>query len=1264
MSEWQLKTPVCFIIFNRPDVTEQVFQKIRQAQPPKLLVIADGARANKAGEEEKCAATRAIINQVDWECEVLTNYSDINLGCRKRIYSGLDWVFSQVEEAIILEDDCLPHPSFFRYCEELLENYRHNSRIMLVSGQNLQFGQKTRSYSYYFSRYNHCWGWATWKRAWQYYDDTMALWPQVRDENWLFDILQDEQAFRYWSATFQGMYEGFDTWDYPWLFACYINQGLSVLPNINLVSNIGFGKEGTHATDSNSILSNIPVEEIQFPLKHPPFIIRDILADNFTERTFYSGTLPKIEQAINITELLNNAIYLLAKNINKINLQNTTLVTISSVDIELTLLSLVISNLNANFKRVLFFTSEEIDQKYLEFFPQLEIIKIAPIGNLVEYSRFVIKELNSFIDTEFCLVTQGDGFIVNPQLWSEEFFNYDYIAAPWQKQTHLVNSQGKTVDILDLTKNRVGNGGFSLRSKKLLEVSSQLDFVNIKTSSLSEDLIICHYFYDWFKGKDIKFAPLEIAVKFSFEQPIEEIENFSWKNTFGFHGKTSLIPVLNELSQDFSLDFASEKHQNSNLINDLKLKEINIVIFPDWSVDEDDLGVEIQQVIQHLATHPDKSKITLLIDASDTSGEEADIFLAAIAMNLMMKEEIDITEELTISLLGYLTEIQWQTLLPFINARVCLENENQPIILSKQVEQIPSYFLKNLKEVSTAQFFFKLGNSLFVQGKYQEAIDKYQKFQQIQTGDPEFYWHFSECFRQLNLLEQCFAVLQEGIKLYPSDGKLHFTLIVNYQMSGYIQQAITAANIALDNLPNDYTFKLLANLLLPSVYDNLKEIDAYRQKFKQGLDNLINNISRDPVEDRQNALVATSRWTNFYLPYQADNVLVLQCQYGNWLHQIMKANYPQWDMPLLMSPLKENHKIRIGYVSAYLHSYSGTLWLIGWLKYCDHQNFEIYSYYTGNQPDPITQQFREHSDIFNHIPDNLSAVCEQIVADQLHILVYPEIGMNAPTMQMAALRLAPVQCVAWGHPVTTGLPTIDYFLSSELMETENAQEHYSEKLILLPNIGVAYPKPYIPQVIKTRSNYTLSDDDVIYLCCQAPFKYLPQYDFILAEIANHIPQAKFVFLRGTVLKPRLQRAFAEVGLKSKDYCIHLNIPERLDYLMINLLSDVYLDTFTWSGGNTTLEAIACNLPIVTCPGEFMRGRHSDSFLKMLGVTDTIAENEAEYIEIAVKLGLDPAWRGTIAERMSQNHDRLFDDKACVAGLETFYKQVCSKHFSA
>nr|WP_275974410.1 hypothetical protein [Argonema galeatum] len=359
-----------------------------------------------------------------------------------------------------------------------------------------------------------------------------------------------------------------------------------------------------------------------------------------------------------------------------------------------------------------------------------------------------------------------------------------------------------------------------------------------------------------------------------------------------------------------------------------------------------------------------------------------------------------------------------------------------------------------------------------------------------------------------------------------------------------------------------------------------------------------------------------------------------------------------------MPPLKLNNKIRIGYVSNYLHSYSGTLWLIGWLRNCDKQNFEVYCYYTGNDPDYMTKQFQNYSDVFHHIPGDLDAVCQQILADRLHILVFPEIGMDSQTVKMAGLRLAPVQCTAWGHPVTSGIPTIDYFLSSELMEPENAEEYYSEKLIRLPNIGVAYPKPEdIPVLTKNRADFGLPDDAVLYLCCQAPFKYLPQHDYIFAEIARRVSQAQFIFLRGELLKKRLERAFGAVGLNSEDYCVFLSIPTRPDYLMINLLSNVFLDTLSWSGGNTALEAIACNLPIVTCPGFFMRGRHADSFLKMLGVSDTIADNEAEYIDIAVNLGLDPVWRRDISERIKARHDHLYNDKVCVKALEYFYQQV-------
>jgi len=284
MSESLLSTPVVFLVFNRPDTTQKVFEVIRQAKPKKLLVVADGPRQDKPEEAEKCKAVRSIIDTVDWDCEVLKNYSDVNLGSYKRNSSGLTWAFNNVEEAIILEDDCVPDLSFFRFCEELLDYYRHDKRIMMISGNNFQFGRKRTNYSYYFSQYSHIWGWATWKRTWKTIDLEMKNWPEFRDYLGLESILNNYFSRRYWYKLFQNMYlrKRRLAWDYQLQLACYMQNGLSIIPHVNLVSNIGFSLNATNTKNLNSPFANMPKKAIKFPLKHPPFVVPNKQADDFT----------------------------------------------------------------------------------------------------------------------------------------------------------------------------------------------------------------------------------------------------------------------------------------------------------------------------------------------------------------------------------------------------------------------------------------------------------------------------------------------------------------------------------------------------------------------------------------------------------------------------------------------------------------------------------------------------------------------------------------------------------------------------------------------------------------------------------------------------------------------------------------------------------------------------------------------------------------------------------------------------------------------
>jgi hypothetical protein len=271
-----MNTPVVLLIFRRPQMTERVVRALSVVKPRKLLVVADGPRPDRPGEPDACRAAREVIERIDWDCEILRNYSEVNLGCGLRPASGISWAFEQVEEAIILEDDCVPHPTFFPFCSELLQRYRDDERVMHIAGSTLSRAPVPTAFSYTFSRFNVAWGWATWRRAWRHFDQTLQTWPTLRDTSWLLDLLKEREAVEYWSREFQRAYDArgnVSYWDHQWTFACWANSGLSIAPRANLVSNIGCGPDATHTFREDDQVANIPVVDMTFPLVHPVHVL-------------------------------------------------------------------------------------------------------------------------------------------------------------------------------------------------------------------------------------------------------------------------------------------------------------------------------------------------------------------------------------------------------------------------------------------------------------------------------------------------------------------------------------------------------------------------------------------------------------------------------------------------------------------------------------------------------------------------------------------------------------------------------------------------------------------------------------------------------------------------------------------------------------------------------------------------------------------------------------------------------------------------------
>lgn len=286
-----LQTPVLFLVFNRPDTTARVFEAIRKARPERLYVAADAPREGKPGEAERVAQVREIATAVDWPCELKTLFREKNLGCKYAVSGAISWFFEHEPAGIILEDDCLPSASFFWFCQDMLKRYQDDDEIMAVTGTNITSGLTFDS-SYFFSNYALMWGWATWARSWGKYDLELESWLSEGSRKVLRNLRPHDYAFQLtWKRLLQRTYDGeIDTWDYQWIYSCWRHNGLTIAPSVNLVTNLGFSDDATHTFGTDPIRSNLPLNELSWPIVEPKKRTVHMGADRFIGRFWFSET--------------------------------------------------------------------------------------------------------------------------------------------------------------------------------------------------------------------------------------------------------------------------------------------------------------------------------------------------------------------------------------------------------------------------------------------------------------------------------------------------------------------------------------------------------------------------------------------------------------------------------------------------------------------------------------------------------------------------------------------------------------------------------------------------------------------------------------------------------------------------------------------------------------------------------------------------------------------------------------------------------------
>lgn len=517
----------------------------------------------------------------------------------------------------------------------------------------------------------------------------------------------------------------------------------------------------------------------------------------------------------------------------------------------------------------------------------------------------------------------------------------------------------------------------------------------------------------------------------------------------------------------------------------------------------------------------------------------------------------------------------------------------------------------------------------------------------------------------LHAMEQRFtqaaAAYRTALEHEPGNVQVHINLsnALVYQGDAAGAREVLEAALALDPENNVTRWAHLMSGI-PLIRDPATDLEGVRARFGRELAEL------DRWFDARRSVTghdAVGVQQPFWLAYQDRDNLELLRAYGQLCARLMAV----WQESAALRPgtASSPGPIRIGVVSQYFRQHSVWDALVrGWFQGLDRSRFELHSFCLGQARDPETEYAESRSARFLQGPKTLRQWVEAIVQAQPDAIIYPEIGMDPMTLKLASLRLAPVQAASWGHPETTGLPTIDYYLSAEALEPQGAQSHYAERLVSLPNLGCCVEPFQDPVPVVDPGRWGLPAGTPLLLCPGTPFKYAPEHDALYAKIVRRIGECRLCFFICGIpelsegLRRRLARAFEAHGLEFSHYVSFIPWLPRHEFYGLMQRADAMLDTLGFSGFNTALQAAECGLPMVTCAGRFLRGRLASGILERMGLEELVAAGEDEYADIAVRLARDAEYRDQIRRRILSGRHVLYRDPAPIRALEEFLQGTC------